>query len=121
LNVHELRYLSLNGLKTHLGSRSSRLLGRNTWVEAEDASAGVIGIRFHATRILTFYPNGSFKVSSGGWRTSTTKQRINAFLPPRFLVFAKKGEWYIDTPSGIFPFQDGATWPPPQQLLFEDA
>lgn len=70
-------------------------LARNTYAEwVEAPGRGPIAIRFHATRILTYSPEGWVTLNSGGWRTVTTKQRINEFLP-RFNVLSTYRGWII--------------------------
>ncbi len=69
-----------------------------------------MGVRFHSTRILTFHPEGTFTVNTGGYRTATTKQRLNALLPAGYRVFSKAYAWRISTPEGTFEFEDGDTW-----------
>ena len=46
----------------------------------------------------------------GGWRTATTKSRLNAFLFANGSddkVFQKKGEWFVSTNSGTVKFTTG--------------
>ena len=85
-----------------------RKLAHNTYVEQD--SDGSIGVRFHTTRILTFHPEGSFTVNTGGYRSVTTKQRLNALLPSGYRIFSEQYAWKISTPEGTFDFEDGDTW-----------
>jgi hypothetical protein len=85
-----------------------RKLAHNTYVE-QDAD-GSIGVRFHSTRILTFHAEGTFTVNTGGYRTVTTKQRLNALLPNGYRIYSERYVWDITTPEGTFPFGDGDTW-----------
>ncbi len=66
-------------------------------------------VRLHATDVVTIYPNGRYKLDTGGWRTVTTKDRINKFNPAS--VYSIKGMWYISThPHGSstgLPFKEG--------------
>lgn len=116
--VRDLRYFSRYELWSRLQRKSSVRLCNNTYIE--DAGETALAIRLHKTRILTFHQDGSFTINSGGWRTVTTKQRINALLPPHYRVYAKKRRWFISTPQGEFPFVDGDRWPPPQLVLEYD-
>lgn len=50
-------------------------------------------IRYHDTDVLTFQPNGWIVLNSGGYRTSTTKARINEYQRIAS-VFQDKGHWY---------------------------
>jgi len=55
-------------------------------------------IKLYATDILQF-KGDKIILSSGGYKTTTTKRRINEFLEDRgFKVYQVKGVWYILTP-----------------------
>lgn len=61
---------------TLLLSRNDRKkLANNTYLERD--SQGNPAVRFHSTRIVTFLPRGRVRVTTGGWHSSTTKDRIN--------------------------------------------
>lgn len=71
--------------------------------------------RLHQTDILIHDPaKKTWTLSSGGWITNTTKDRINRFGPAR--IGQEKGQWFLlgRTPEGYpdhsvrFPFADGA-------------
>lgn len=72
-----------------------RKLGNNTYATRRTSMEGKweLNIVLHATEILTFYEDGSVKLNSGGYRSYTTKERINRYGPVR--VYSDKGEWYI--------------------------
>ena len=80
-------------------NRSNRKIGNNTYAKIEDDDS--VSIRLHGTDVLRFYPNGLVKLNSGGWRTTTTKQRINKYSP--IGVFQKNFQWYLDNGT---PFED---------------
>lgn len=62
-------------------------------------------IRFWNTDILIFnQDNTKVKVFNGGYFTSTTKDRLNKFLPS-FKVYQHKREWYL-TKGAFKPKQD---------------
>lgn len=80
--------------KTMLASARSKEAGKpianNTRLfEVE----GGIAVRLHNTDILTFAPDGRVTYNSGGWRTNTTKDRMNTFGPAR--IGAADGLWWI--------------------------
>lgn len=50
-------------------------------------------VRLHHTDVVTLHPDGSQTLDSGGWRTVTTKDRINAYAPVR--VFSDRGSWFV--------------------------
>lgn len=69
-------------------------------------------IRLHNTDILTFKKSGAIILDSGGWRTVTTKDRLNRFLP-KHCVWSDKGIWYVhglnkcNVKGWPIPFADG--------------
>lgn len=86
----------------YLGAKSDRPATNNTRVQVREN--GAIALRLHATDIVTWNPDGSATLNSGGWRTPTTKARINDATPAR--LSQKSGVWYH--PDG-HPFADGDT------------
>src|SRR4051812_30249653 len=100
--TRQLRSLDVDDLRCLLDRKDSRQLAYNTRLECDPD--GSIGVRLHRSRIITFHRNDTFTVSSGGYETVTTKQRLNALLPPGFSIFARSYRWYISTPEGVFPF-----------------
>ena len=72
---------------------SSRKLALNTYLREEN---GNMVIRFWNTDIITINSEAGcsfYTLNSGGWRTSTTKDRLNRFSPAN--VWQEKGVWYI--------------------------
>lgn len=73
--------------------------------------------RLHHTDIVTLLAgdeaNGRYVLNSGGWKTSTTRERINQFAPVR--LYQRNFEWFLSgrTDDGAFdfdvriPFRDG--------------
>lgn len=72
-------------------------------------------VRLHATDILQILANGDVQLDSGGWKTVTTKRRMNEAadeLGLGFNVYAKKGEWFVESYEvGVIPFFDGMIFP----------
>lgn len=62
-------------------------------------------IRLHKTNIVKFTTDGKIILTSGGWKTTTTKDRLNKYNP--FNVYQKNSIWYVETPKGTFNFYDG--------------
>lgn len=73
---------------------------------------GSIALRYHSTYVLVFHPDGRVIADSGGWRTTTTKERINRQSVAA--VYARNFEWFaspmvdgtIRTDREV-PFEDG--------------
>jgi hypothetical protein len=100
-----------------LGSRDRRKVANNTYLERRDEQT--IALRLHATDVVTFRP-GTITLDSGGWRTVTTKNRINYALP----VYSDKGTWYV----GGYPdhdnrvvYVDGITFTEAGSLVGDEA
>jgi hypothetical protein len=83
-----------------LGSRDSRKLENNTYVQRRGED---IAVRLHNTDVVTYHKDGTITLNSGGWRTSTTKNRINSYIPGRGL-HQKNSLWYF---SDGEIFEDG--------------
>jgi hypothetical protein len=65
-----------------LGSRSRRKLDRNTYLETRETTNGqAVAVRFHQTDIVTFFPDRSIVVKTDGWKTRSTAERIERYLP----------------------------------------
>lgn len=93
-----------------LGNRPKRKLANNTYLlRNEDGS---IALRLHDTDIITYYPDGRTVVTTGGWPTMTTRERMSGMLPGDWAVysesFKKHGEdaptLYWEQPQGYFGY-----------------
>lgn len=84
-------------------NHSKKKLANNTYAIRREL--GAIAIQLHETDVLTFMPDKSVVVTSGGWKTVTTKDRINTYLPSGYRIFQSGGVWY---------------WAKPQQDGFQD-
>lgn len=80
-----------------------RKLANNTYLE--EAEDGAFAIRLHSTRIVTFYESGRIKLDTGGWRTVTTKDRINRCLPRGWRVWQRDFDWFIGVEIGSLRFE----------------
>ncbi len=64
-------------------------------------------VTFHNTEIIIFKANGNIILNSGGYRTPTTKERINRFLPG-YHIEQRNNIWYIsDDQDNETIFLDG--------------
>jgi len=95
-----------------LGERASKKLGNNTYLQRRGyaTSEDKIAVRLHETDVLTFTPSGRTILDSGGWRTVTTKDRMNSYLPMGFAVWSDKGDWSLyRNGSRVAAYRDGLT------------
>jgi len=74
------------------------------------------GIKLHATDVVIFHADGRVELNSGGWRTVTTKERINRYLPAPWNLYQDKGIWYLtegnywaDKNRKVYAYEDGIT------------
>lgn len=76
----------------YLGKKTDRpLTGRSTRLQrmAEDT----IVVRYHSTAVVSYYADRPTMLNSQGWRTVTTKARINEYSPAN--LCQNKGVWYL--------------------------
>lgn len=87
-----------------LGGKQSIRLGNNTYLEQAHVGFGkaYIGVRLHSTYIVRFYKDGAVTLHTGGYRTVTTKERINQFILGR--VYQKAHEWFFVVNRGELGF-----------------
>jgi hypothetical protein len=79
--AEEIPQMTYTAADTKLQGRNhrSRKIANNTYLERRQD--GVIAVRLHNTDVVTLYSDGRVVLNSGGWRTSTTAQRINSYSP----------------------------------------
>lgn len=87
-----MNYAELNQQLTGR-NQQRRKYANNTYLERRGDDD--IALLYHTTDVVTFKPNGDVVLNSGGWRTSTTKERINLALPNGYYLSQDKGVWYI--------------------------
>ena len=73
-------------------NRGQRKVGNNTY--AYILLDGSVAIELHGTKVIIIHPDDSVTLNSGGYRTSTTKKRINKYSPMK--VYQKNYTWYLD-------------------------
>jgi hypothetical protein len=103
LSCTDLYYGSLSNF---LNGKDERKLGNNTIVHRLDDET--VAIMYHRTNILKINSESVVTINTGGWETTTTKDRLNQFLSCRgFGIFQKKGTWYIRGNDETVPYEDG--------------
>jgi hypothetical protein len=95
----------------YLGPKADRPIANNTRLQRRDG--GDIAVRLHETDVVTFHPDNSRTLNSGGWRTPTTKDRINGFgLGGGVTLWQSRGRWTLQRRIGgewqpLGEFRDG--------------
>lgn len=94
-------------LAGHLAGRDQKTIGNNTVLR--DAGPGAIAVRLHCTDLVTVLADGTLTLNSGGYWTTTTKDRLNSFLRTvGARVHANRWQWYLTTADGVeTEWQDG--------------
>lgn len=91
-----------------LGNRTKRKLGNNT-----DLVGGLdaVHVRLYETSVVIHWADGTFSLDDGGYRTVTTKDRINQTIPHGYRVYQRDNEWYVSDPKGReFTFDRSIVW-----------
>ena len=86
-------------------SVKSRIIDHNTVEYYKEDGTKVI--RLHLTDIITYNTDGSVTLNTGGWKTVTTKDRINKFSP--FYITQHNWIWYFNIGEKEYQFKDGIT------------
>lgn len=86
-------------LLTARSEGAGKPIGNNTRLVRIDANT--VAVRLHGTNVVMIHNDGTYTLQAGGWRTVTTKQRINKYSPAR--VSQKNWAWNV----GGFQFFDG--------------
>lgn len=90
--------MNYNKCREILNGQAVKKIAGNTWIY--DYGTQYV-IRFHDTDIVTFFQDGSVIVRNGGYKTATTKARINEYLG--LGIYQKDFVWYY----GDKEFRDG--------------
>lgn len=84
-----------------LAKTRKRKLANNTYLIVRED--GGFGIKLHDTEVVIHYPD-RVVLDSGGWKTVTTKDRMNNFS--EVSIHQAKGVWYAND----LPYEDGITF-----------
>ena len=77
-------------------AQQHKLGKRNTTVSR--TKAGIVRVTYHSTDVVTVYPSGTVVLDTGGWRTATTKTRMNQAanqLELGFSVHQQDYDWFV--------------------------
>lgn len=74
------------------------------WIDPE---TGDTHFRLHETDIVTLHADGTTTLRTGGFKTDTTKDRMNRFMPKGYHITRCNGIWWVNS----VPFQDGMVLP----------
>jgi hypothetical protein len=108
-------------------ARTGKVLERkkvanNTWarpVEHVLDGTTAVAVRLHQTDVVTIHADGRVRLDSGGWRTVTTKERINRFAPGA-RVWSVGGRWVLLVGRETVPYYDGVEYDAEQGRVLVD-
>ena len=99
-------YSSYHQVADFLRGKKSRKIGYETYIE--QLSPFEVGIKYHNTHIVKMDVTDVMTITSGGWDTPTTKDRLNQFLSCRGVhIYQKKFQWYIVGTNDTMTYVDG--------------
>lgn len=81
-----------------LGDKYKVGIGNNTTAERVDKYS--IHIKLHGHHIVTLFSEGTMRFTLAGWPTSTTRDRVNKFLPMGYGVNQDKRVQYYYSTNG---------------------
>ena len=97
-SLNDIRFRSYETYEKLMGKKFLKKIGYNTYVQKRETLFGKSGyvfeILFHASIIARIYPD-SIAFYNRGFKTRTTKERIDSLLPPNWVLFQHKKEWYF--------------------------
>ena len=78
---------------------TGKLLMQNTRLYEQKIRCGryeviMYTMHLYGHRLLGILPHG-YVISDGGWQSSTTKMRLNKYLPNNYHVYQREWVWYV--------------------------
>lgn len=87
---------------------TARKVANNTFKYVAEDGSNVI--RLHTTDVVKLLPDGRIVLNSGGWKSVTTKDRMNAFAPG-YHIYSAMGGWKVGRAGKSVAFYDGMILP----------
>lgn len=56
---------------------------------------GNLVTNYRGTNVVIIYPDGKIRLNSNGWRTQTTKHRMNQFANGAIYVSQRNFDWFV--------------------------
>lgn len=101
---------SFEGVPDVLGGwRAANNLEYCTWDYVRESDRAYV-VRHHFTDIIVTHKDGTTELDTGGWRSKTTRERIERHSPYR--IWTDDGDWFLmDAGGDMCPFDDGMVMP----------
>lgn len=97
-----MNYNEANGILQGRNQESKKLDNNTYLIRIND----YIAVKLHDTNIIEFHADKTV-LTSGGWQTKTTKDRLNTYSG--FRISQESGKWSLITDNSRYPFKDGIT------------
>ena len=91
--------MNFNQAETFLSKKATRTVKGKRATQVVRLSADEIALYYHATPVVTWKRNGDVVLRTNGFRTLTTKRRINDAAPCQ--VWQHKFEWFVGQSSQV--------------------
>ena len=107
--------VSMSGIACH----DSKIIDNNTFLYHQDDDEVV---RLHMTDIVRKKRDGTMILNDGGWKTPTTRARMNDTIAP-YMIHQEKGKWTITLRGvhGSLSYMSGMTLQKPEKVrVLED-
>ena len=104
MNVRDFEIRSYEDAVALLRGKASRKVGNNTILKygpSKELLTGEIGVYLHGNLIVVWYASNRVFLCSCGYRTVTTKDRMNRCIPREYRVFQEKNVWFVSRWSGV--------------------
>lgn len=98
---------SFDKANTFLGKWLVRNVAGKRATQVVRLGPDTITLRYHGTAVVTWHRNGDVVLRTNGFRTVTTKRRINDAAPCR--VWQTNHSWFVGQSSRlpVVPFEEG--------------
>lgn len=95
------------------GKPQKRIAGNTTIIDRGSS----VALQYHWTDVVTWNENGTIILSSGGYGTLTTKERLNHALNGIARIVQKDYAWYVDFNGHRYHFHSGMVINPTTQTI----
>ena len=122
INVEAIEdYLSKGKDKTNRPAPSGNGHCNNTRIlKWNEMNATIYGIKLHNTIIVRYHTNGNIILDTDGWKTVTTRDRINYYTPESISVWQERFIWYVSYQGKQYLFEDGMKFHPQGLITLND-
>lgn len=105
--------MDFNTLNEMLGDRIHMKVANNTRlyrIHPDKYNGDAIAVRLWDTDVVTYHADGRIILNSAGYKTVTTKRRMNDWTPSSVMLVQEDFDWYVIINRAFdarFPYFDG--------------